>query len=178
MREVNTHKVEGDKVQQVSITVLDEPGNGNACHKYSIALPNLEETIISFQNGPIKEVGVNGLTHESLLAVVLDRLESFQAGDYACHENAMALTYITKGLEVLQLRTMRRLGLGIEGTSIDDEFAEFINHETKPAVEEISSGEEEPTEENTAPDISEEGNIPTAGVAEALQILSGSTNDK
>jgi hypothetical protein len=33
-----------------------------------------------FQNGPIAEVGVNGVTHEVLLAIVADRLRSFQKG--------------------------------------------------------------------------------------------------
>ena len=170
MREINSHKVVGDKAPQVGIQVLDEAGSGGACHKYSLYLPNMDETVVSFQDGPIKEVGINGLTHESLLAVVIDRLESFQAGDYACHENAMALTYINKGLEVLQLRTMRRLGLGIEGTSIDDEFAELLKTETQTQnTDSVVLESEEPTEENTAPDM-----VPSASVSDALKILSGS----
>ena len=37
---------------------------------------------IRFQNGPIAEAGVNGLTHEALLAVLEDRLVGFQSGPY------------------------------------------------------------------------------------------------
>jgi hypothetical protein len=71
---------------------------------------------IRFQNGPIKEVGVNGITQEALLAIVMDRLRSFQAGPYACRENAVALTYIETAQMWLQKRTRDRLARGVEST--------------------------------------------------------------
>jgi hypothetical protein len=59
-----------------------------------------------FQNGPVKEngEGVNGLTHEVLLAILIDRLRGFQAGPYACPENALALSYIEGALAALNAR--------------------------------------------------------------------------
>jgi hypothetical protein len=57
---------------------------------------------IQFQNGPIAEAGVNGITQEVLLAIVADRLRSFQAGPYACQENADALSHVSAAQAVLQ----------------------------------------------------------------------------
>ena len=71
---------------------------------------------LSFQNGPIKEAGVNGITHEVLLAVLIDRMRSFQDGDYACRENAIALTKLEEALMWLNKRTQGREARGVEGT--------------------------------------------------------------
>jgi hypothetical protein len=72
---------------------------------------------IGFQNGPIKEYGVNGITQEALLAVVIDRLRSFQAGPFSCRENSIALTHIEEALMWLQRRTVARIKRGVEGTN-------------------------------------------------------------
>ena len=60
--------------------------------------------------------GVNGITHEALLAIVADRLRSFQAGPYSCKANACALTHIEEAQHWLQQRTLDRMRRGIEGT--------------------------------------------------------------
>jgi len=121
MRKLTDHIVTGDSANhQVSIAVLDGPGQGGACHEYRVAWADLtgapREVDIHFQNGPIKEYGVNGLTHEALLAIVIDRLRSFQAGPYACEANDVALVNIQTALISLQLRTRERIARGVEGT--------------------------------------------------------------
>ena len=79
--------------------------------------PGVSKTVIlDFQDGPIKEVGVNGLTHEVLLAVLADRLRRYQSGPYACEENATALNHICAAQGALLLRTQKRLQRGVEGT--------------------------------------------------------------
>lgn len=72
--------------------------------------------LIHFQNGPIKESGVNGITQEALLAITIDRLRSFQNGLYKCRENAIALTHCEEALMWLQRRTVERIKRGVEGT--------------------------------------------------------------
>jgi hypothetical protein len=125
MREITDHKIAGLN-DALNITVLDEPGHGGACHEYRIAWYPMNEgpdTVgendkrIRFQNGPIKEHGVNGITQEALLAIVLDRLRCFQAGPYACTENGEAALFVQAALETLQKRTAARLARGVEGTS-------------------------------------------------------------
>ena len=73
MRTLTTHIVEGDSANhQIEIAVLDEPGHGGACHLYRV---DGGRCMVGFQNGPIKEYGVNGITHEALLAILIDRME-------------------------------------------------------------------------------------------------------
>lgn len=102
----------------ITIMVADEPGSGGANHQYDIYGSGWLMTGIPFQNGPISEHGANGVTHEALLAVVIDRLRSFQAGPYSCKENACALTHIEEALHWLQQRTLARMRRGVEGTSV------------------------------------------------------------
>jgi len=73
---------------------------------------------VEFQKGPIGESGVNGCQNEDLLAIVIDRLQYFQNGHYACRENALALTKIQEALHWLEARTKDRVGRGVEGTNI------------------------------------------------------------
>ena len=104
----------------ITITVLDEPGKGNACHVYKMAWKRDDgdgANLITFQDGPIKEAGVNGVTQEALLAIVIDRLRGFQAGEFKCRENAIALTHCEDALRWLQKRTRERLARGVEGTN-------------------------------------------------------------
>lgn len=107
------------------IIVEDEPGQGGACHEYrvySIAAgptdPQAVYAKVHFQNGPIKEFGVNGCHQEDLLAIVIDRLESFQAGTFACRENALALTKCQEAMHWLNHRTSNRVLRGVEGTNV------------------------------------------------------------
>jgi hypothetical protein len=120
LRELTSHKLNGLN-DALRITVLDERGPGNANHKYQIAMvsdvgPEGYFTA-HFQNGPIAEAGVNGISNEALLAIVQDRLEGFQSGEFACRENAIALTHVQDAMHWLQHRTRERLARGVEGTS-------------------------------------------------------------
>jgi len=71
---------------------------------------------INFQNGPILEAGVNGVTNEDLIAICIDRMGGFQAGPYACKENEMALERLTEALMWLRKRANDREAHGVEGT--------------------------------------------------------------
>src|SRR5262245_727881 len=115
MRKLIDHIVEGDSANhQLVVEVFDEPGAGGACHHYEISGFNsksnpsdpwtarhgkpAQHSTVLFQNGPIAEAGVNGVTHEALFAIVIDRLRSFQAGPHSCRENAIALTHCEDAL--------------------------------------------------------------------------------
>lgn len=123
MRKITDHKLAGLN-DALEIEVLDEPGHGGACHIYRISESGkgFEEspdayTMIAFQNGPIKEHGVNGISGEALLAINIDRLRCFQAGQYASADNQEALGHCESALAALQKRTRERLARGVEGTS-------------------------------------------------------------
>jgi len=125
-RELTSHRVNGLN-NGLTILVLDEPGPGGANQHYRAIWggvpgnPNAEianTTEIKFQNGPIAEVGTNGLTHEALLAILVDRLQGFQRGSFACRENALALTKLEEAQMWLKARTEARVARGVEGTLI------------------------------------------------------------
>jgi hypothetical protein len=121
MRELISHKVNGLN-EALQIEVLDEPGQGNACHRYYVTptTGNAKGVLIEFQNGPLQEtVHPNGLSNEVLLTIVEDRLAGFQSGEFACHENAMALTKLQEALMWLHKRTLGRVARGVEGTNND-----------------------------------------------------------
>ena len=93
-------------------------------HVYKIikdANPNTDvNAIIKFQDGPIKEVGINGIQNEDLLEVLIDRLEYLQekdGGKYACEENDTALHCVKAARKALVIRTRNRVNRGVEGTS-------------------------------------------------------------
>jgi hypothetical protein len=127
MREIHEHQV-NEANGKLSLHAMDEPGSGGASHLYHVGgfdttnnpselrQPGYQAVDLLFQNGPIKEVGVNGLTHEVLLAVIADRLRAFQKGAYACRENALALTKIEEAQHWLAHRTRAREARGVEGT--------------------------------------------------------------
>ena len=126
-RRITSHQVNPAN-DRLEIVVMDDPGVGNACHHYRImgfdATPPSRETIpavdiaadVIFQNGPIPENGVNGLTQEALIAICIDRLEGFQSGAFACRENALALTKLQEAQMWLLKRTRDRMARNVEGT--------------------------------------------------------------
>jgi len=73
--------------------------------------------LISFQNGPIKEFGVNGFTHEVLLAIIEHRLECFQSGPFNNKYNQKALEHTEEARMWLQARTVDRIIRDVEGTN-------------------------------------------------------------
>lgn len=118
MRELHDHKVNPAN-DKLLVAAHDAAGPGGASHHYSIGWETgLTGSTVEFrfQNGPIAEVGVNGLTHEALLAILCDRLRGFQSGPYACRENAVALTKLEEAQMWLQKRTRDRMARGVEGT--------------------------------------------------------------
>jgi hypothetical protein len=127
MRTIDDHKINPAN-DKLTIEVMDEPGSGGACHRYEVTgfdarsnpsqshIDDTDRVSILFQNGPIDEAGVNGLTHEALLAIVADRLRSFQKGPYSTRYNALALTHIEEAQNWLNRRTIERMRRGVEGT--------------------------------------------------------------
>lgn len=84
-------------------------------HKYQIGHGS-SMTYIDFQNGPVKEVGVNGATNESLLAILIDRI-NYLNSQFGCEENEFALRHLKEALAHLEARTFRRIQRGVEGVN-------------------------------------------------------------
>ena len=128
MRELNDHKVNPAN-DVLHVAAIDAPGSGGANHAYRIKGFTEDNpggygplgggpVIITFQNGPIAEAGVNGVTHEVLLAILCDRMRGFQAGPYHSADNAEALACMEQAQAALQRRTKARMARGVEGTHV------------------------------------------------------------
>lgn len=91
----------------------------NAFHNYIVANAETGDVVseIHFQEGPIKENGINGVSNEDLILMVVNRLESFQDSEYVCEENAEAIDHLMAAIGSLRARTNKRIAEGIEGTS-------------------------------------------------------------
>ncbi len=140
MRKITDHIVDGDSANhQLKIAVLDTPGQGGACHMYRVTGLDIGKNAsyeacageepgnydgpedaawVIFQNGPIKEFGVNGITESALAAIIVDRMRSFQSGPFACGENQLALNSAAELLYHLQSRTRARIARGVEGRNV------------------------------------------------------------
>ena len=108
-----------------TVFAVDEAGNGGANHHYSIVGLPIDEngmgqfgTPIIFQNGARKlPDSVHGVLDTDLLEIVRDRLKGFQSSEFACRENACALTHIEEALMWMNRRTEDRIERNILGTN-------------------------------------------------------------
>lgn len=101
-----------------------DPGPGGAYHDYEVHMLVDPETgltfttHLAFQKGPRNEIGSeHGVLDTDLLEIVRDRLKCFQAGDFACRENACALTHIEEALMWMNKRVEDRAERGVLGTN-------------------------------------------------------------
>lgn len=107
------------------VYAVDEPGAGNANHEYLVILPTDKPDVglavpveIAFQHGPRNEPNsIPGVLDTDLLEIVRDRLKGFQSGDFACRENACALTHIEEALMWMNKRVTDRAQRGVLGTN-------------------------------------------------------------
>lgn len=103
----------------------DEPGIGGASHEYDVYLAQdfNEDTeplmVIRFQHGPRRDPNsTHGVLDADLLEIVRDRLRGFQSGEFACRENACALTHIEEALMWLNRRVEDRIERDVLGTNV------------------------------------------------------------
>lgn len=120
-RQLHDHEINDFNRAHMKVAATDGPGPGGASHEYVLFAQGGDGNVhgdikIVFQNGPVKEAGVNGITDEALYAVLIDRLRAFQSGPYACRENAVALTHLERALLWQHKRTLDRERRGVEGT--------------------------------------------------------------
>jgi hypothetical protein len=124
-RRLTTHH-DGHGLNEAITILSDPPDRSGAAHRYHLGIattPNYTEQcgFIQFQQGPRKVLGsIPGATEAAVLAVLIDRLEGFQAGPYACPENAEQLEHLRAALALTKARADRRAAAGTLGTMQTD----------------------------------------------------------
>lgn len=88
-------------------------GTNVAGHLYQV-LAGPKTIAVEFQNGAVKEHGVNGVTNEALLAILIHRTQVLNER-FPCRENSIAITKMQEALMWFDKRTADREARGIEG---------------------------------------------------------------
>lgn len=133
-RRIETHHDGHGLAERIEIEA-DEPGPGGASHKYRVyvdisgtqraydsgctgqARENVAE--IQYQRGPRAEDGSTpGVLDSVLLAIVADRMESFQAGPFASTYNSNALVHVRQAMRELKFRADERAARGVLGKNV------------------------------------------------------------
>lgn len=70
-----------------------------------------------FQDGPIPANGVNGLTSEAMLAILIHRTSTLNT-NFPCEENELAILHMKKALDWFNTRTAKRKARGVEGKNV------------------------------------------------------------
>lgn len=127
MRVLTSHQINKLNLH-INVVAYGEQNNAGAYTHYRISGYNLDSNPAApkagpgtvdlfFQNGNPAD-GANGITHEALLAILIDRLESFQASAFAHERNANALRALYTARTELLARTQERIAAGIEGQRV------------------------------------------------------------
>jgi hypothetical protein len=115
---INDHHDGFGLAESMDIQRCDEVGPGGAHHHYKVSIDGSVVADIQFQKGPRNEEGsIPGVIESALYAIILDRLRSFQAGEYSCRENAIVITKTEEALMWTQQRARNRAKRGVLGTN-------------------------------------------------------------
>lgn len=74
-------------------------------------------TLIGFQNGNTLDYGVNGVTNEALLAILIHRTKSLNE-KFPCKENEDAIEHMEKALEAFENRIIERKKRNVYGKDV------------------------------------------------------------
>lgn len=100
------------------VSVLHTSEYGNSGHDYLVGRGENSAfhimADISFQNGAVKANGVNGITSEALLAILIHRTEALNER-FSCKENEEAIACLKGALNAFESRTKGRIDRGVEG---------------------------------------------------------------
>jgi hypothetical protein len=93
------------EIDEVNRAIEIDVEIGNAKYTVRTAEAKLLLCELKFQEGSLKDAGINGVTNEVLLAIVIDRLQWFQLGiNWRCRQNAIAITKLEEALHWLRDR--------------------------------------------------------------------------
>ena len=125
-RPLTDHKNNKFNRECVEVKTADLRATDGAHHAYTISVYQdyttgmdgaapVEEVTLNFQNGGLKEVGANGITDQALIAIALDRVRSFNEGQFRCRENSMIITKLEEAMMWMEKRSNDRARRGVEG---------------------------------------------------------------
>lgn len=118
LRELDGHHDGHGLNESIRITadVRDSLTGGNASHYYKLEIDGQSVGVLQFQHGSRNVAGSKpGVTEAALLTILIDRLEGFQAGPFACVENEQQLDLLRAALALTKMRADERARRGVLG---------------------------------------------------------------
>jgi hypothetical protein len=116
-----THHIDPFGAADLQIVSDDtDPNAGGASHKYIIKIGFGGDIVatVDFQHGPRGADGkLTGAIDAALAAILIDRMECFQAGPFAHESNDRALNHFRDGLDILRSRAAERKARGVLGVN-------------------------------------------------------------
>ena len=110
---IDTHHVEGYDYN-INIKAVPVERYGLPSYTYQLTKDYTDKSWyqyikeLSFQVGDPKVYGVNGVTNEALLAIMIHRLQGFQNNSSTnCSENQEAINHMELAMEALHSRTLQ-----------------------------------------------------------------------
>lgn len=105
----------------IDVSAIDckhDTSSAHSIYKLEYGKPVRNTLVLPFQNGPVEQdgTGANGITHEALIAILIDRLTDFQYGPFKCQENEKAIECLENARKHLLSRTLLRQTRQVEGT--------------------------------------------------------------
>ncbi len=100
-----------------------DPAAGNASHGYTMWMRGARGTFkvaeITYQHGPrCLKTSTPGILDEALLAVLIDRQESFKAGPFSGPHNAIILEHLYEALKEMKDRADERAERRVLGKNV------------------------------------------------------------
>ena len=103
-----------DRLKPVFTTTPDSHGEAQGHWDQAQWTTPASDSVLKFQNGPIREHGVNGVQIDDVLKVCLARVKMLNKS-FPCRENALSITKLQEAIFWQQERTAQRTLEGVEG---------------------------------------------------------------
>ena len=100
----------------LTCNAISKTADGTDVEGHHYQFPELGKTL-EFQHGTVPEAGINGVTNETLLAVLIHRTRVMNA-KFPSRQNSIAITKMEEALMWFENRTAERKARGVEGQHV------------------------------------------------------------
>ena len=100
----------------LTCNAISKTADGTDVEGHHYQFPELGKTL-EFQHGTVPEDGINGVTNETLLAVLIHRTRVMNA-KFQSRQNSIAITKMEEALMWFENRTAERKARGVEGQHV------------------------------------------------------------
>jgi len=101
----------------VYVNAISKTADGRDVDGHQYTITHQSTDTLNFQLGAVKEAGVNGITNESLIAILIHRIAVLNT-KFPSKDNGIAIDHLVVAQQALDRRTADRIGRGVEGQGV------------------------------------------------------------